>query len=45
MKKTTTIKVGRKAGPGTFCTVAYARAHPRTTVVETNKRPTGRTTK
>jgi hypothetical protein len=41
MKKTTTFKVGRKAGPGTFCSVAYARAHKGTTVVETIKRQTG----
>ena len=44
MGKTTTYKVGRKAGPGTFCTVAWARSHPQIAVVETIKRTSGRKT-
>lgn len=29
------FKVGRRADDGTFTTIAYARSHPKTTVVET----------
>jgi hypothetical protein len=38
MSKPKTFKVGRKAGPGTFCSVEWARAHPQIAVVETMKR-------
>lgn len=31
------IKQARKAGPGTYTTIEYARKHPKTTVVETRK--------
>ncbi len=34
-----THKAARKAGDGTFTTLKYAKAHPKTTVVETVKNP------
>ena len=34
-KKTTTIKVGREADSGRFCTVEKAKSDPKHTVVET----------
>lgn len=38
-KKNITYKVGRHAGSGEFVSVDYAKKHPKTTVVETIKRP------
>lgn len=37
--KTTTIKVGREADSGRFCTVEQAKSDPKHTVVETIKVP------
>lgn len=37
-KKITSFHVGRRADDGKFATISYAKAHPKTTVVETIKR-------
>lgn len=37
---TKTVKIGRDAGSGQFRPVEWAKAHPKTAVVETNKVPT-----
>jgi hypothetical protein len=39
-KRITKVKVARSATSGKFVKKTYAKKHPRTTVVETIKRPT-----
>jgi hypothetical protein len=39
-RRVTTVKVARSATTGKFVKKTYATKHPRTTVVETIKRPT-----
>lgn len=43
VKKPKTFKVGRDAGNGQFVTVKEAKRRPKTTVVETIKKPTKKT--
>lgn len=39
MSKTKTVQIGRNAGTGKFETVKQALKHPKTSVVETIKKP------
>ena len=38
-KKSQTVKVARSAENGRFVTLEYAKRHPRTSVIESIKRP------